>query len=426
MKFRKSLLLYSGLFFCTLIWILSACGEGKKENISETDNTGEFFIGWALTDITPDKPVLLSGQFHARISEGIMDPVTATALAIESGTGQSSEKTLMISCDLISVSDDLRDNVRELLKGSLPDLKPDQVILSATHTHTAPYCSSIIDSKSIYGIDLDAMSPSDCQKYISERIAKAAEQAWRNRKPGGISYGLGHAVIGHNRLQVDFSGRSLMSSNTNKQEFSHLEGYEDHSVNLLFTWDKDKKLTGIIINVPCPSQVSEHEYFVSSDYWHDTRLEIHKRIGKDVYILPQCSAAGDQEPHIMVGEKGEDRMQRLMFSEIKSGKGSPGRRKQIAFYISDAVTSVLPYMKDKIDWDPVFEHRIEKAELSRRLISSKDLNSALKEEEGYKKQYEKLLQEIKDNPSIKEKPRWYTIITSTYTKMRRGYSVKDR
>ena len=76
MKFRKSLLLYSGLFFCNLIWILSACGEGKKENKSETDNTGDFFIGWALADITPDKPVLLSGQFHARISEGIMDPVT--------------------------------------------------------------------------------------------------------------------------------------------------------------------------------------------------------------------------------------------------------------------------------------------------------------------------------------------------------------
>lgn len=33
--------------------------------------------GWASTDITPGKPVVVTGQFHARVSEGVMDPVTA-------------------------------------------------------------------------------------------------------------------------------------------------------------------------------------------------------------------------------------------------------------------------------------------------------------------------------------------------------------
>ena len=49
--------------------------------ISKDENTR---IGWAQADITPVKNVLLAGQFHARVSEGIMDPVTATVLAIES------------------------------------------------------------------------------------------------------------------------------------------------------------------------------------------------------------------------------------------------------------------------------------------------------------------------------------------------------
>lgn len=50
-------------------------------------------IGWAQVDITPDKPVLIAGQFHARVSEGVLDPITATILVWESGADvESSEK----------------------------------------------------------------------------------------------------------------------------------------------------------------------------------------------------------------------------------------------------------------------------------------------------------------------------------------------
>ena len=238
---------------------------------------------------------------------------------------------------------------------------------------------------------------------------------------------MGQAVVGHNRLQVDLSGKSLMYCNTNRPEFSHIEGYEDHSVNLIYTWDKESNLTGVVINIACPSQVTESIYQISADYWHDTRVEVRQRLGKDVYILPQCSAAGDQSPHIMVGAKAEERMQRIMgMDSIGTGRGSMGRRKQIALRIAYAVTSVLPYMKDKIEWNPVFNHNIEIVNLSRRLISIEDVNSALKEGEGWKKQYEQLLLESKEKPELKEKPRWYSNITSTYTRMKRGYSVKER
>jgi hypothetical protein len=83
-------------------------------------------------------------------------------------------------------------------------------------------------------------------------------------------------------------------------------------------------------------------------------------------------------------------------------------------------------MKANIDWDPVFDHRMEKVELSRRLISREDVDRSLKEAGEMKKKYEQLLLEIKENPRIKEKPRWYTGVTSTYTRMKRGYSVKER
>jgi len=44
---------------------------------------GRLLAGWASTDIAPEEPVQLAGQFHQRISEGVHDPITATALALE-------------------------------------------------------------------------------------------------------------------------------------------------------------------------------------------------------------------------------------------------------------------------------------------------------------------------------------------------------
>jgi len=238
---------------------------------------------------------------------------------------------------------------------------------------------------------------------------------------------LGHAVVGHNRLQVDYSGNSRMYGNTNNEEFSHLEGYEDHSVNLLYTWDKKNKLTGVVINLACPSQSTENEYLISADFWHDTRILVHQSLGKDVYVLSQCSAAGDQSPHVMVGSKGEERMQRIMGPDnIQTGRQKMGRRKQIAVRIADAVTSVFPHMKEHIDWDPEFDHQMERVELSRRLMGNEDVTDAIKEAEKWEKQYEQLLLEVKENPGLKEKPRWYKDITISYRLMTRGQSVKDR
>jgi len=68
-------------------------------------------------------------------------------------------------------------------------------------------------------------------------------------------------------------------------------------------------------------------------------------------------------------------------------------------------------MKDIIEWDPVFEHRVERVELSRRLIAIEDVKTHLKSLRYTKKQYNQLLLEIKKNPEIKKKPRWYVNIS---------------
>jgi hypothetical protein len=416
---------------------LFSCSDLSQDNQESTEKT--LYIGWSVADITPDQPVIIRGSLQARVSEGIMDSLKATVLAMESRVGNTSKKFIMVSCDLIAISDgmldgstdNLRDNVRRSLMVLVPEIAFDEIVLYGTHTHAAPFVSPV-KNKDKWGVKLDAMEMKDYQDIISSKIANAAAEAWSNRKPGGISFGLGHAVVGHNRLQVNNKGKSYMYGNLNTPEFSHIEGYEDHTVNLLYTWDDKKKLTGVIINLACTSQVTGG-YLISADFWHETREEIHRLLGKDVCILAQVSPAGDQSPAIMVGKRAEERMQKKMFpAEENTGLR---QRKAIARKISDAVVSVLPYVKDSIDWKPVFEHRMEVVELSRRLLSRNDAEHALigdwhnpknLTKEDYKKLYQNMLAEFEKNPHLKEKARWYGPVTNAYIMMKRGYGVKDR
>lgn len=420
---------FSFLISLTLLLTFNNCNvNNSSENSNNADeHLGKLMVGWSSVDITPEGLVPVQGQFAARVSEGVLDPLTATALVLESVNDTLPAKAIFVSCDIIEISNDLHAAVQQRLKEQLPEIKPEEVILNATHTHTAPDISANADTKTIYGIDLGTMSPAECIDYISAKIVSVIEKAWEVRKPGGVSYGLGHAVVGYNRLSTDFSGYSAMYDNLNKPGFSHMEGFEDHSVNLIYTWDEKKDLTGVVINLACPSQVTETLYQISADFWHETRLEVNERFGKEIYILPQSSAAGDQSPHLRIGEAAELRMQQLMFpEETEIGDFTVAHRKQIAVRIADAVTSVYEYVKESIDWNPILRNEMKTIDISRRLMSMNDVKEANQETNQWTERYQQLLQEIENNPDIKNNGRWYIDITQTFTRMQRGQSVKDR
>jgi hypothetical protein len=369
-----------------------------------------------------------------------MDTLTATALAMESGNGTQSGKVIWISCDLISISDgmrgggSLRDEVRRRITNSIPGLSPNQIIMNGTHTHAAPLQSDSDNVEELYGLSLEEMSPGrevmqpgEYLVFAADRIAAAAVKAWESRGLGGMSFGLSHAVVGVNRLQALQSGKSQMYGNTNSTDFSHIEGHEDHSLNLMFFWDKAETLTGLIVNLAAPSQVSEHSYLLSADFWHETRAELRDRFGKDVYVLPQVSAAGDQSPHIMIGGQAEARMQRLLgFAPEETGRGSMAQRRQIALRISDGVSAIFPLMKEHIDWDPEFFHKAAIIPLSRRLLSQTDVDEAKEEANIWGERYRAHREKLSRIPEIAKDPRWYRELTISHTRFRRGLVVEER
>jgi hypothetical protein len=320
-------------------------------------------IGWASRSITPERPVMLCGQMHVRVSEGVENPIMVTALAMEN----ADEAVIFVACDLVHITAQLLLETRARLKELQPAFDVSRLILHATHTHT-----SMVYEEGAYNLPegSGAMTPAECRALIVERTAEAAAIAWENRAPGAVARGYGHAVVGHNRRASYLDGTARMYGATDTPNFSHIEGYEDHGVNLLYLFDERKKLSGIIINLASPSQETENDMTISADFWHEVREAIARQFGEGIYVLPQCAPAGDQSPHLLLFNKVEETMR------LRRGLT---RRQEIARRIVNAVVDVYPLVKDSAEVDLLLRHHSEELELPGRIITQADYDYALAE-----------------------------------------------
>ena len=148
------------------------------------------------------------------------------------------------------------------------------------------------------------IQPAEYVEFLVEQVSDAVVKAWKGRKPAGVSWGLGHAVVAHNRRAVYANGSAAMYGQTDKPEFRGIEGYEDHGIDVLCLWDAEKKPIAMAVDVACPSQEVEGRSAVNADFWHETRELLRKRYGQDLGVLGWCGAAGDQSPHLMFNRGG--------------------------------------------------------------------------------------------------------------------------
>ncbi len=344
-------ILVAGTALLTLL-----CMDAAVTASDATPAGSQLYAGWSAVDITPDKPVALIGQLHKRISQRVRDPLTATALALESrGENGAPEQAILVSCDLLYIRRQVQDRLKEMVKARLADFDADKLFLNATHTHTGPGFGDE-DFGNLYDVSRDegVMQASEYAEFFLSRVAQTVVEAWQSRKPAGMSWALGHAVVGINRRARYFDGSAVMYGATNRPDFANIEGYEDHGVEMLFFWDEDKTLTGVVMNIACTAQETESLNDISADFWHDVRLEIRRRMARDVFILPQCAAAGDLSPHLLFRRRAEEAMRR---------QRGLSTRQEIARRIANAVDDVLPLAKENIKTGPVFKHLVARVNL---------------------------------------------------------------
>lgn len=338
----------------------------------------KLLIGWAETDTTPEGKVDLSGQYYHRIADGIHSRLSATILALES----DNEQAVMVSLDLVGFQSDFQDELRLMLRPELPELDVTKVFLNVIHTHNAPGVDLIA------GIGWLAELPSvlttaEYRKFLLGKLKTAIIDAWRNRKPGGIANVLSFARVGHCRRAVYANGTAEMYGLTDRADFIGMEGGEDSGVDLLFTFDEDRKPAGVILNLACPAQVMEATYRISSDFMGEARQLFQQRLGDNFRTLGQISAAGCQSPRDLTRSyQGEPDFWH------EGGVAEIGRRLLIA------VENVCQSAAGMIEFSPKFRHVVKKIALPRRRVSYQDyldakkklveLEAILPEDEAYR------------------------------------------
>ena len=274
---------------------------------------GNVKFGWAEIDITPTEKISLAGEFFERATNKVETPITVTALAIET----DGEQAVLCSCDLVGIRTDLIEETRRKLNA--PGLDPQKIIMNAIHTHNSytvgakPGSTSSASSLPLFRNYLpegckyipqvtsdDCLPPENALDILSDKAAAVIAEAWAKRAEGGYANGFGRAAVGMCRRVCYSDGHALMWGDADTATFTQLEGGNDSGIEMIFTYDADRKLTGVVANVACPSQVCEQRSFISSDYWGKVKILLREKYGKDLYVLGLCSAAGDQCPRDLV------------------------------------------------------------------------------------------------------------------------------
>jgi len=129
-------------------------------------------------DVTPEKfPITVNGGFSDRQAKSANDPLHARCLVLDDGK----TKLAIVVVDSCMIPRELMDAAKAIAekKTGIPAAN---MLISATHTHTAPTVAGIFQS------DPDAAYVA----YLTEKIAAGIEKAHANLAPAKAAWAVGH------------------------------------------------------------------------------------------------------------------------------------------------------------------------------------------------------------------------------------------
>lgn len=233
--------------------VLLGVAIGIGATVSASAETADFLVGYAVMDITPrdangkvrtDAALTGFGDTDSRKSTGgLLDEdkgsaynLSATCVAM---TDQNGNTLLMITMDLVASSDSICNPAKNRIQAEL-GIPVDHIMISATHTHSAPVISSLGTSY---------------QNFLTDQIVNAAVAAYEDRTTiktmeiGSVdAYANGDSLngirhyIAKNKTTNDFYGYSGDNFGTTSTKYTYEQITEiDDTMHLLQFTFADKE-----------------------------------------------------------------------------------------------------------------------------------------------------------------------------------------
>lgn len=248
----------------------------------------ELRVGAAAVDVTPLKfPVLVNGGMTSRSASGVKTQLYARAIVLDDGH----ERLGFVVVDSCMMPRPLLDEAKQLAS-QRTKLRPDRVLISATHTHTAPA------SMSCLGTDVDpSYTP-----YLREKLAQALEAAEANLEPANVGWASANAekftalrrwIRRSDRIAEDPFGnltvRANMHAGRNWDDVTGESGPEDPELSLISFRAKDGRPIAVLANFSMHYFSGEQP--LSADYFGLFCEGMKARVAKDGDDHPAFVAA---------------------------------------------------------------------------------------------------------------------------------------
>ncbi len=256
-------------FIASMAGVVSARGAAPEIPV--------LMLGVAQTDITPAKPVLMSGYEARKTSyTGVHDPLFASALYF-SGGGTA---VLLITADVIGFRTEFVDEARAAISART-GVPPANIMLTAVHNHGGPAIKADEDDV-----------PSANEEYVKVlegKLLDLAVEASHKGAPFRMGIGKGACAMNINRRAVFADGGVWLGRNP--------DGPCDHEVGVVKFEDMSGATLAVLVNWPCHGTTSgQDNYEITGDWPGAAARTLKKLAGRDVVVAVTAGASGDINP----------------------------------------------------------------------------------------------------------------------------------
>ena len=192
----------------------------------------ELKAGAAIVDITPHQfPVLVNGGMTSRSADKAVAPLYARSIVLDNG----SERVAIVVVDSCMIGRIVLDDAKQIA-AKRTKIRPDRMLISATHTHTAP------SSMACLGTEMDE----NYVVFLRDRLAEAIALAESHLEPAEVGWAVRNAadytalrrwIIRPDRIAIDPFGnptlRANMHAGANLDNVTGESGPEDPDLSMI-------------------------------------------------------------------------------------------------------------------------------------------------------------------------------------------------
>lgn len=251
----------------------------------------ELYAGFARTDITPLLGVSISGYFHERIADGVLDELYASAVYF----GDGKKEAVLVNLDIIGINQKFMEPLRQAVASAV-GCEYDGVFIECTHTHLGP---GVADSSGEFKNE-------EYSSWLTKRICDTAFMAKQDASKAEMYFTSGRVE------DVSFIRRFRMkdgSVRTNpgwqNPDIDHALGMPDENSSLLMIKRENKSEIAIINFQVHPDVIGGCK--LSADYPHFVRDTYEKNVENSVCIYINGCQGDSNHIDVRLGKENAER-----------------------------------------------------------------------------------------------------------------------